>query len=140
MITTAATPAHSRTCSVSNDCGALQAGVPECEQWPDPGSRSRGIRPGAGAGGERAAAIYSLTETAKPHALDPEDDLRQVLERIAEHPVERVHDLRQTRHRGRGLSGQQVQSRGAQGRAAARSLRQRTNSARHQRRRQHFCP
>jgi transposase len=48
---------------------------------------------GSDAGGERAAAIYSLTETAKLHALDPEDYLRQVLERIADHPVKRVHEL-----------------------------------------------
>ena len=48
---------------------------------------------GSDSGGERAAAIYSLTETAKLNALDPEDYLRQVLERIAEHPVKRVHEL-----------------------------------------------
>jgi len=41
---------------------------------------------GSDAGGERAAAAYTLTETAKLNALDPEDYLRQVLERIAEHP------------------------------------------------------
>ena len=44
---------------------------------------------GSDAGGERAAAIYSLTETAKLNMLDPEDYLRQVLERIAEHPVKK---------------------------------------------------
>jgi hypothetical protein len=48
---------------------------------------------GSNAGGERAAAIYSLTETAKLNGLDPEDYLRQVLERIADHPVKRVHEL-----------------------------------------------
>ena len=48
---------------------------------------------GSDAGGERAAAIYSLTETAKLNGLDPEDYLRQVLARIAEHPVQLVHEL-----------------------------------------------
>ena len=45
------------------------------------------------AGGERAAALYTLTETAKLNALDPSDYLRQVLERIADHPVRQVHEL-----------------------------------------------
>ena len=48
---------------------------------------------GSDAGGERAAATYSLIETAKLSGLDPEDYLRQVLERIADHPVRRVHEL-----------------------------------------------
>ncbi len=48
---------------------------------------------GSDAGGERAAAIYTLTETAKLNGLDPEDYLRQVLGRIAEHPVKRVRKL-----------------------------------------------
>ncbi len=48
---------------------------------------------GSDAGGERAAAVYTLTETAKLNALDPEDYMRQLLERISEHPVKRVHEL-----------------------------------------------
>jgi transposase len=48
---------------------------------------------GSDSGGERAAAIYTLTETAKLNGLDPEDYLTQVLTRIADHPVKRVHEL-----------------------------------------------
>jgi len=48
---------------------------------------------GSDAGGERAAAIYSLIETAKLHGRDPEAYLRQVIECIADHPVNRVDEL-----------------------------------------------
>jgi hypothetical protein len=48
---------------------------------------------GSDAGGERAAAMYSLVETAKLNGLDPEAYLRAVFERIAEHRVDRVHEL-----------------------------------------------
>jgi transposase len=48
---------------------------------------------GSDAGGERAAAMYSLIETAKLNGFDPEAYLRRVLERIADHPVNRVAEL-----------------------------------------------
>lgn len=48
---------------------------------------------GSDAGGERAAAIYSLIGTAKLNGLDPEAYLRYVLERIAEHPINRIEEL-----------------------------------------------
>jgi transposase len=48
---------------------------------------------GSDDGGERAAAIYSLLRTAKLNNLNPEAYLRHVLERIAEHPINRVDEL-----------------------------------------------
>jgi len=45
------------------------------------------------AGGERAAAIYSLIGTAKLNGLDPEAYLRNVLSRIADHPINRIDEL-----------------------------------------------
>lgn len=48
---------------------------------------------GSDTGGERAAAIYSLIETAKLHGLDPAAYLRRVTEHIADHPVNRVAEL-----------------------------------------------
>lgn len=48
---------------------------------------------GSDAGGARAAAFYSLVETAKLNGLDPEDYLRQVFTRIAEHPINRIDEL-----------------------------------------------
>ena len=48
---------------------------------------------GSDAGGERAANIYSLIGTALLNAMDPYLYLRHVLERIAEHPINRIAEL-----------------------------------------------
>lgn len=48
---------------------------------------------GSDAGGERAATIYSLIGSAKLNGLDPEAYLREVLTRIADHPINRIDDL-----------------------------------------------
>jgi len=48
---------------------------------------------GSDAGGERAAALYSLLGTAKLNGYNPEAFLREVLTRIADHPIQRVAEL-----------------------------------------------
>ncbi|KAB7783805.1 Mobile element protein [Methylorubrum populi] len=48
---------------------------------------------GSDFGAERAAAFYTLIETAKLNRLDPGAYLRDVLTRIADHPAKRLADL-----------------------------------------------
>ena len=48
---------------------------------------------GSDAGGERAAAIYSLVGSAKLNDLNPQAYLTHVLERIADYPINRVDEL-----------------------------------------------
>jgi hypothetical protein len=48
---------------------------------------------GSDRGGESAAAIYSLIGTAKLNDLNPETYLRDVLSRIADHPINRIKEL-----------------------------------------------
>jgi len=48
---------------------------------------------GSDTGGERAATLYSLIGTAKLNGVDPEAYLRYVLERIADHPINRIDEL-----------------------------------------------
>jgi transposase len=48
---------------------------------------------GSDSGGERAAIIYSLVETCKLNHIDPQRYLQYVLERIADHPINRIEEL-----------------------------------------------
>lgn len=49
---------------------------------------------GADCGGERAAAIYSLLETAKLNGVNPQEWLSDALERIGKgHPINRIDEL-----------------------------------------------
>lgn len=48
---------------------------------------------GSDSGGERAASIYGMIGTAKLNDLDPEAYLRDVLTRIADHPINRINEL-----------------------------------------------
>lgn len=49
--------------------------------------------PGSSAGCHRAAALYSLTETATLNGLDPQLYLTDVLIRIADHPARQIVGL-----------------------------------------------
>ena len=48
---------------------------------------------GSDVGGERAASMYCLIGSAELNGIDPEAYLRTVLTRIAEHPINRIHEL-----------------------------------------------
>jgi hypothetical protein len=48
---------------------------------------------GSDGGGERAAAMYSLLGNAKLNGQNPEACMREVLTRIADHPINRIHEL-----------------------------------------------
>jgi transposase len=48
---------------------------------------------GSDDGGRRAAIVYTLIETARLNDLDPEAWLADVIERIADHPINRVDEL-----------------------------------------------
>ncbi|VWC11462.1 transposase domain-containing protein [Burkholderia seminalis] len=48
---------------------------------------------GADSGGERAAAMYSLIGSARLNGIDPEAYLHRVIDRIADHPINRIDEL-----------------------------------------------
>jgi hypothetical protein len=48
---------------------------------------------GSNAGGDRAAAMYSLIGSAKLNGIDPEAYLSHVLSKIADHPINRIDEL-----------------------------------------------
>jgi transposase len=48
---------------------------------------------GSDAGGERAAAFYTLVRTARLNGLEPEAWLTDVIARIGGHPINRLAEL-----------------------------------------------
>jgi len=48
---------------------------------------------GADSGGHRAAMIYTIIQTCRLNGLDPEAYLRDVIARIADHPINRINEL-----------------------------------------------
>jgi transposase len=61
--------------------------------WKRLHNRKNYLFAGSDAGGERAAAMYSLLGSAKLNGLDPEAYLSLVLTRIADHPINRIEEL-----------------------------------------------
>ena len=55
-----------------------------CKNWTFAGSDD---------GGHRAAAIYTLIETAKLNGIDPQAWLADVLARLPDHPARRINEL-----------------------------------------------
>lgn len=48
---------------------------------------------GSDTGGDRTATLYTLIETAKLNGLDPEAYLRDIIARIADHPMKKIDEL-----------------------------------------------
>jgi transposase len=48
---------------------------------------------GSDSGGQRAASLYSLIGTAKLNGLDPAFYLRAILEKLPQHPINRIEEL-----------------------------------------------
>ena len=59
---------------------------------------------GSDAGGRRAAAVYTIVETARMNGLDAEAYLRDVIARIADHPANRIDELLPWRWRAETLA------------------------------------
>jgi IS66 C-terminal element len=70
-------------------------GKSDPEQTPGPARRGRKTWTFAGSdeGGHRAAAIYTLIETAKLNDIDPQAWLADVLARLPDHPAKRIAEL-----------------------------------------------
>jgi transposase len=48
---------------------------------------------GSDAGGDRAAAMFTILESCKMLGINPEAYLRDVLARIADHPINRIGEF-----------------------------------------------
>ena len=57
------------------------------------GGGAGGAHAGSDDGGRRAAAIYTLIETAKLNDVDPRAWLADVLARLPDHPAKRIREL-----------------------------------------------
>jgi len=62
--------------------------------WIDVHNRKNYLFAGSDSGGDRAAAIYTIVQTAKLNGVNPEAYLKDILTRIADgHPINRIVEL-----------------------------------------------
>src|SRR5688572_24847622 len=94
----------SRWVSVTLEGAAIPPAGSAASIMPFNNAAERAIRPlalgrknylfaGSDSGGHRAAILYTLIQTATLNGLDPEAYLRDLLARIADHPINRIDDL-----------------------------------------------
>ncbi len=78
---------------LDNDRICLSNNAAECALRDIAVGRRNWTFAGSDSGGRRAAAIYTLVETAKLNDVDPRAWLADVLARIADHPMSRIAEL-----------------------------------------------
>ncbi len=87
-----------------NQWDALERYIEDGDFSIDNNAAERALRPiaigrrnwlfaGSDKGGERAAIIYTLIETCKRHGVEPYAYLRDILGRIASHPINALYEL-----------------------------------------------
>jgi Transposase IS66 family/IS66 C-terminal element len=89
--TTSRWPAMTRF--IEDDCLGMSNNAAERAIRPIAVGRHNWTFAGSDTGGERSALMHTLIETAKLNGLDPEAYLRNVIDRIADHPAKRINDL-----------------------------------------------
>ena len=70
-----------------------RANAAERAMRPVPIGRKNWPFAGSDGGGERAATMYTLIETAKINGINPEAYLRRVIGCIADHPMKQIDQL-----------------------------------------------
>lgn len=87
-----------------NQWDALERYIEDGDLAIDNNTAERALRPiavgrknwmfaGSDKGGERAAILYSLIETCKRHRIEPFAYLRDILDRVGDHPVNALNEL-----------------------------------------------
>ena len=83
-------PSHTIPQTVASTSATMLLNAPS---GPWPSDAKTGPSAGSDTGGERAATLYTIIETAKLSGIDPEAYLRSLIVRIASHPAKRIDEL-----------------------------------------------